>query len=85
MATTPLPGEHHFDDRGSAPQGSSLSRPNSELVVVIVALAIVGVIALTSDALSTAAAGVFVASTVFITFAYLLSRGIAKRGNARDG
>jgi len=48
---------------------------NAELVIYIVATIIVGIVALASDRVN---APEFVTAFTFFTFAYLISRGIAK-------
>jgi hypothetical protein len=48
---------------------------NAELVVYILATIVIGIFALAADQVN---AGAFVAAFTVLTFAYLLSRGIAK-------
>lgn len=54
---------------------------NAELVVYVVAVILVAIIALASDAVNSAA---FVTSFTVLTLAYLVSRGIAKAGKVLE-
>jgi hypothetical protein len=54
---------------------------NAELVVYVVAVILVAIIALASDAVNASA---FVVSFTVLTLAYLVSRGIAKAGKVLE-
>ncbi|MFL5967977.1 MAG: hypothetical protein ACJ74L_00135 [Gaiellaceae bacterium] len=83
MSTTP-------PEHSSTPTGSGYTRPgpnlgnvnailpvpgNAELVVYILATILIAIIALASDGVDS---GAFVVAFTALTFAYMLSRGIAK-------
>jgi ABC-type polysaccharide/polyol phosphate export permease len=84
MSTTP-------PEQPSTPPGGGYDRPgpnvnfnlsalpvtpgNAELVVYILATILIAIIALASDAVNS---GAFVTAFTALTFAYLISRGIAK-------
>jgi hypothetical protein len=61
--------------RGMNIQGTMPIPGNAELVVYLAATILIAIIALASDAVNS---GAFVTAYTAITFAYLLSRGIAK-------
>jgi len=61
--------------RGMNIQGTMPIPGNAELVIYIAATILVAIIALASDQVNS---GAFVTAFTAITFAYLLSRGIAK-------
>ncbi len=82
MSTTP-------PEQPSTPPGAGYDRPNvnfnlsalpvtpgnAELVVYILATIVIGIIALAADQVDS---GAFVTAFTALTFAYLISRGIAK-------
>jgi hypothetical protein len=77
MSTTP-PEQPTTPRQPGVPINISALMPapgNAELVVYILATILVAIIALAADAVNS---GAFVVSFTAITFAYLLSRGIAK-------
>jgi hypothetical protein len=61
--------------RGMNIQGTMPIPGNAELVIYLVATILIAIIALASDAVNS---GAFVTAYTALTFAYLLSRGIAK-------
>ena len=61
--------------RGMNIQGTMPIPGNAELLIYVVATILVAIIALASDQVNS---GAFVTAFTAITFAYLLSRGIAK-------
>jgi hypothetical protein len=61
--------------RGMNIQGTMPIPGNAELLIYVVATILVAIIALASDSVNS---GAFVTAYTAITFAYLLSRGIAK-------
>jgi hypothetical protein len=61
--------------RGMNIQGTMPIPGNAELLIYVLATILVAIIALASDSVNS---GAFVTAYTAITFAYLLSRGIAK-------
>jgi hypothetical protein len=76
MSTTPpeQPSRPMYG-RGMNIQGTMPIPGNAELVIYLVATILIAIIALASDAVNS---GAFVTAYTALTFAYLLSRGIAK-------
>lgn len=76
--TTPPepPQTARSDRRGDGPlPGNSIPGLNSELVLYVVVVLLIGLVTLISDQLG---AGAFVSALQWLTIAYILSRGIAK-------
>jgi hypothetical protein len=78
--TTPPPEQHTSSGYGMNTMGSMVPG-NAELIVYVVAVILVAIIALASDAVNSAA---FVTSFTVLTLAYLVSRGIAKAGKVLE-
>jgi hypothetical protein len=76
MSTTPPEQpQRSMYGRGMNIQGTMPIPGNAEAVVYISATIVIAIIALASDAVNS---GAFVTAFTALTFAYLLSRGIAK-------
>jgi hypothetical protein len=76
MSTTPPEQpQRPMYGRGMNIQGTIPIPGNAELVVYLLATILIAIIALASDAVNS---GAFVTAFTAITFAYLISRGIAK-------
>ena len=76
MSTTPPEQpQRPMYGRGMNIQGTMPIPGNAELVIYLAATILVAIIALASDAVNS---GAFVTAFTVITFAYLVSRGIAK-------
>jgi hypothetical protein len=80
VTTTPPP-EHHTSAGYGMNMMGSMMPGNAELVVYVVAVILVAIIALASDAVNS---GAFVTSFTVLTLAYLVSRGIAKAGKVLE-
>jgi hypothetical protein len=73
--TPPEQPQRPMYGRGMNIQGTMPIPGNAELLIYVVATILVAIIALASDSVNS---GAFVTAYTAITFAYLLSRGIAK-------
>jgi hypothetical protein len=73
--TPPEQPQRPMYGRGMNIQGTMPIPGNAELLIYVLATILVAIIALASDSVNS---GAFVTAYTAITFAYLLSRGIAK-------
>jgi hypothetical protein len=83
MSTTPPPQQAPPGyDRPYYGSGPPLPILNGELLVFLLAWAVVGIITLASDSVGPDS---FVTATVALAFGYMISRGIAKAGKVLEG
>ena len=73
----PPPGAGYYGGGGLPP----VPVPNPEVIVYVVALLVVGIVALAAESV---AAAHWIEFAKWATVGYLLARGIAKRGNAYE-
>ena len=78
MATSPPPPPQHGYYGSSLPP---IPVPHGELIVFVVAIVTLGIIALIAESV---AARELVQYGAYLTIAYLLARGLAKRGNVYE-
>ena len=78
MTTTPPPEQHSGTGYGGY---GSMVPGNAELVIYVLAIILVAIIALASDAVNSSQ---FVLSLTVMTLGYLISRGIAKAGKVLE-
>ncbi len=85
MTTTPPPEQHSGTGYGGYGRGmnmmGSMVPGNAELVIYVLAIILVAIIALASDAVNSSQ---FVLSLTVMTLGYLISRGIAKAGKVLE-
>ena len=74
-STPPEPPQRDRDRRTDNPLATLPIPGNAELVVYVLAVLVIGLVVLVSDALG---AGTFVGALQWLTIGYILSRGIAK-------
>lgn len=79
MSTPPPPPQHGPYYGASMPP---IPIPHGELIVFLLAILTLGIIALIAKTVN---ANELVEYGAYITIAYLIARGIAKRGNVHEG